>query len=64
MTGVQQRVIRVRVWDKPCDVTVTQKSKSVWVARGEYLGKDYETQDSTPGAAAKRWREKAEYHNN
>jgi hypothetical protein len=54
----------VLVWDTPCYVTVTQQSKSVWIARGEYLGKDYETKDRTPGAAAKRWAEKARYATN
>ena len=64
MMGVQQRVIRVFVWDKPCDVTVTQQAKSVWIAQGEYLGKHYETRDRTPGAAAKRWAEMARYATN
>jgi hypothetical protein len=28
----------VRVWDKPYEISVYQKSKLVWIAVGEYMG--------------------------
>ena len=28
----------VTVWDKTYEITVNQKSKSVWVAVGDYMG--------------------------
>jgi hypothetical protein len=51
----------VYVWDKPHNVSVDQQSKSVWMAVGEYKGKQIEVKDSTKGAALKRWREAATY---
>lgn len=50
---------RVEVWGKPYDVTVSQRSKSVWVASGEYMGHHIQTTDRTPTSAAKRWQEAA-----
>ncbi len=53
---------RVTVWGEALEVSVHQKSKSVWVASGEYLGKHITTQDRTPSTAAKRWGEAARSH--
>jgi hypothetical protein len=50
----------VRVWDKPYTVTTDRKSKSVWIASGEYMGESYSVEDRTEGAAVKRWREWAQ----
>jgi hypothetical protein len=55
---------RVIVWDKPQTVSVHQKSKSVWIASGEYMGAYIQVQDRTEGAALKRWREAATYRGN
>jgi hypothetical protein len=52
------------VHDKPYEVTTHQKSKTVWIASGEYMGERHSTQDKTEGAAIKRWREWAEYKGN
>ena len=52
---------RVIVWDKPYIITVDQKSKSVWVAVGDYLGESIRVQDQSEGAAIKRWCEAARY---
>jgi hypothetical protein len=52
---------KVSVWGKPHIVSVHQKSKSVWVAVGDYLGERIETKGSSEGAAVKRWREAAQY---
>lgn len=55
---------RVIVWDKPQIVGVQQKSKSVGIASGEYMGGLIQVQDRTAGAALKRWREAATYRGN
>lgn len=55
---------RVIVWDKPYDVSVHQRSKSVWVASGDYLGKPVSVTDRTRTSALKRWREAAQYRGN
>jgi hypothetical protein len=54
----------VDVWGKPQTVEVFQKSKSVWVASGSYLGQPVEVQDRSAGAALKRWQEAARYRGN
>jgi Zn-finger nucleic acid-binding protein len=55
---------RVVVWGEQVEVDVYQRSKTVWIARGEYNGKSYEGKASTPGAAAKAWADAAKYHSN
>lgn len=52
----------VTVWGTKVEITVYQKSKTVWIATGEYLGKHHEVKRSTRGAAAKAWAEAARYH--
>ena len=52
---------RVEVWGKPYEISVTQRSKSVWVASGEYMGDHIQTTDRSPTSAAKRWQEAARY---
>jgi len=54
----------VNVWGKPIEIAVHQKSKSVWVATGDYMGKRIEAQGRTEGAATKLWRETAQYRGN
>lgn len=54
----------VLVWGKPVEITVFQKSKSVWIARGDHMGESYEVKSSSPGAAAKLWADTARYHSN
>ena len=51
----------VPVWSKLQTITVYQKSKSVWVAVGEYMGEYHQSQDRTASTAAKRWQEWATY---
>jgi hypothetical protein len=55
---------QVRVWDQPYEVETYRKSKSVWVASGEYMGEHHSTQDRTEGAAVKRWCEWARFKGN
>ncbi len=54
----------VRVWDKPYEIKVYQKSKSVWVAVGNYGDRPIETTGSSGSAAAKHWEEAARYWGN
>ncbi|WP_172428718.1 hypothetical protein [Azospirillum brasilense] len=51
----------VLVWGKPYSVSVSPKSKSVWVAVGDYMSESIRTQDRSEAAALKRWREAAQY---
>jgi hypothetical protein len=54
----------VRVWDELQEITVYQKSKSVWVAVGEYMGDRIETKASSASAAARHWQDAARYRGN
>ena len=54
----------VKVWDEQFEITVVQKSKSVWIAAGTYMGKTVEVQGRSEGSAAAHWREAARYRGN
>ena len=54
----------VEVWGKSYTVNTRQKSKSVWIAVGEYMGKMIEVKDRSKATAIKRWREAARYKGN
>jgi hypothetical protein len=56
--------IVVTVWDKPYEITVYQKSRTVWVAVGEYMGKTIEAKGSSQRSAAMHWKEAARYLGN
>lgn len=55
---------KVNVWDKPHEVTVYQKSKSVWIAVGEYMGERLEVKGRNESQALSVWREAARYKGN
>ena len=55
---------RVTVWGEAITIDVEQRSKSVWIASGEYMGQRIDTKDRTASTAAKRWREAATYRGN
>lgn len=59
-----QMKMRVKVWNDDVEIDVYQKSKSVWVAVGEYLGKHHEVKSSSAGSAAKLWADAAKFHSN
>jgi hypothetical protein len=44
------------------EITVYQKSKSVWIATGKHKGRHFEAKSSSLTAAENAWRAKAEYH--
>jgi hypothetical protein len=54
----------VSVWGKPYEISLYRKSKSVWIAVGDYMGTTITVQDRSEGAAIKRWREAAEHRGN
>jgi hypothetical protein len=64
MTVGIERSVTVTVWGDRVTITVYQKSKTVWIAVGEYNGRHHEVNRSTPGAAAKGWADAAKYHSN
>jgi len=45
---------KVTVWGQQYEITVAQKSKSVWIAVGDYMGESLRTQDRTASTAIKR----------
>ena len=56
--------VTVQVWGHSYEISVHQKSKAVWVARGEYMGKQIETKVQTQGAAIILWCRTAQYRGN
>lgn len=54
----------VKVWDRSYRVTVDQRSKSVWIAAGDYEGTQIETKDRSAGSALARWVDAARYRGN
>lgn len=59
-----EREITVEVWGKREPVTVYQRSKSVWVAVGQYMGHHIEVTSRSAGSAAKLWADAARYRTN
>jgi hypothetical protein len=49
----------VKVWGRPCVVQVDQRSTTVWVATGEYMGKTISVKDRTASSAVRLWVETA-----
>jgi hypothetical protein len=54
----------VTVWNKDYEITVVQKSKTVWIAVGEYKDDRLEVKGSSASSAASAWREAAKYRGN
>jgi hypothetical protein len=54
----------VKVWDEQFEITVVQKSKSVWIAVGTYMGKAVEVQGRSESSAVAHWREAGRYRGN
>lgn len=59
--AVVEREHTVPVWNQPQQVTVYQKSRSVWVAVGTYMGERIEVKGRTESQALDSWREAARY---
>ena len=54
----------VAVWGRLQNIIVYQKSKTVWVATGKYMGEDHQAEGPTANSAAKRWQQWATYKGN
>lgn len=56
----------VKVWenDEPSEITLVQKSRSVWIASGEHMGKSITVQGRTANNAAAIWSDAAHYKSN
>ena len=55
---------KVLVGGRSHEISVYRKSKSVWIAVGDYMGVTITVQDRSEGAALKRWGEAAEHQGN
>jgi hypothetical protein len=62
--GIEMGQITVKVWGEDCDLSIYQKSKSVWIATGTYNGKSHQYQGRTETQAASAWQDAVRYHNN
>ncbi len=54
----------VIVGGKPYEINLIKRSKTVWIAVGDYMGERVEAKGTSDTTAAKRWREKAQYMGN
>jgi hypothetical protein len=59
-----EKEITVQVWGKPQKIVVYKKSKTVWIAVGNYMGELIEAKGSSPTSAAKLWCDAARYRGN
>ena len=50
-----EKTVTVSVWDRLHKITVHQKSKTVWIAVGKYMGRHIEVKAPTQGSAVKQW---------
>ena len=62
MVGAQDHT--VSVWGQEIEIHVYQKSKTVWVATGTYMGEHLEVKGSSRGSALKGWIAAARYRGN
>lgn len=56
--------VTVMVWEKPYEISVHQKSKSVWIARGDYEGRSIEVKNGSSTSAASLWANTAKFWGN
>lgn len=56
--------VTVSVWDRPYAISVYQKSKTVWIAVGDYEGQRIEVKGRTQSQAVASWRDAARYKGN
>ena len=57
--NVEERT--VLLYDTPCTITISQPSKTVWVAVGDYRGERIEVKGSSANNAAKHWVDAAHF---
>src|SRR5262245_56862075 len=49
----------VKLHGRHCEISLHREGKHIWLAVGDYLGKEIRAQAESEGAAVKRWRETA-----
>ncbi len=54
----------VEVWGKSYTVYTRQRTKSVWIAVGAYMGKMIEVKDRSEATAIKKWQDAARFKGN
>ena len=54
----------VTSWDEKIEITVAQKSKSVWIAVGNHIGRIVEVKGRSESTAIALWRDAARYRGN
>lgn len=54
----------VTVWDRQYTIEVYQKSKTVWIAVGDYMGQRIEVKSRSSSSAAALWKDAASYKGN
>ena len=54
----------VRVWDRPCVVSVYRKSQTVWIAVGDYMGRRIEVKNRSERSAVALWKKTATFWGN
>lgn len=54
----------VKVWNTSYTITVYEKSRTVWIAVGEYMGERVEVKGRSESSAIAAWREAARYKGN
>jgi hypothetical protein len=62
MMSVKERT--VLLYDTPCTIAISHRSKTVWVAVGDYIGERIEVKGSSANVAAKHWVEAARSRGN
>lgn len=48
-------------WASARGIALYQRSKTVWIASGDHLGREYEVKGRTPALALALWKEAAQY---
>src|SRR6478736_2072100 len=59
LTIAMMRKHTVKLHGHHCEISVHREAKHIWLAVGDYLGKEIRAQAESEGAAVKRWRETA-----
>jgi hypothetical protein len=61
MSAIRGGTYSVSIGSKTYEVTVYQRSKSVWIATGDFMGETLKVKDRSQTTALSAWREAARY---
>lgn len=53
---MNSQIRSIKVWERDYEVIVSQNSRSVWIAVGDYEGQEIRATGRTPAQAAASWR--------